>query len=235
MFNFSRHPLTTIATWAEVGIILFMVWQRYGAASGTMSVSPQATQRVRRSGFGRFLWENRTLIFAVLGLGLVAWLNLGRETQHAGVRVTDTSSSKPAEIATSLRLQFDASGKAIEIDRKNLTWRVLETNGPGVPVKAPMYGDCADGEPPFVYKPWLPPLITAGSSNLFDPGYCLEKSKNFVFVLVFEKPISFKKIRLNAQGARLPEWDNKVITDQLAVFSIRGGLKNLVLEITMVN
>ena len=212
-----------------------MVWQRYGAASGTMSVSPQATQRVRRSGFGRFLWENRTLIFAALGLGLVAWLNLGRETQHAGVRVTDTSSSKPAEIATSLRLQFDASGKAIEIDRKNLTWRVLETDGPGVPVKAPMYGDCADGEPPFVYKPWLPPLITAGSSNLFDPGYCLEKSKNFVFVLVFEKPISFKKIKLNAQGARLPEWDNKVITDQLAVFSIRGGLKNVALEITMVN
>jgi hypothetical protein len=233
--NFSHHALTTIATWAEVGIILFMVWQRYGAASGTMSASPQATQRVRRSGFGRFLWENRTLIFAVLGLGLVAWLNLGRETQHAGVRVTDTSSSKPAEIATSLRLQFDASGKALEIDRNNLTWRVLEIDGAGVPVKAPMYGDCADGEPPFIYKPWLPPLMTADSSNLFDPGYCLEKSKNLVFVLVFEKPVSFKKINLNAQSARLPELDNKVITDQLAVFSIRGRLKNVVLEITMMN
>jgi hypothetical protein len=150
-------------------------------------------------------------------------------------KLPDDQGLKGTEIATSLRLRFDESGKVQEMERQNLSWYVVETDGPGVPVKAPFYGDCADGEPPFVYKPWLPPPATSGSANDIEPGYCLQKSKTLIFVLLFDKPISFGKIRLLAKGMRLPEWDGKLLNKQLAVITIRAGLKNADLEISLVN
>ena len=147
----------------------------------------------------------------------------------------EDGSRKPAELATSLRLRFDENGKAEEIDRQNLNWYVAETDGPSIPVKAPFYGDCANGEQPFVYKPRLPPPANARSANYFDTGYCLEKSKNLIFVLSFEKPMSFKKIWIVAKGARAPHWDGRLLSDKLAVISIRAGLKNADLEISLVH
>jgi hypothetical protein len=150
-------------------------------------------------------------------------------------KLPDDQGLKGAEIATLLRLRFDERGKVQEMDRQNLSWYVMETEGPGVPVKAPFYGDCPDGEPPFVYRPWLPPPATSGSANDIEPGFCLQKSKTLIFVLLFEKPISFGKIRLLAKGMKLPEWDGKLLSKQLAVISIRAGLKNADLEISLVN
>jgi len=140
-----------------------------------------------------------------------------------------------SEVATFLRLRFDDSGKAQEIDKRNLNWYVAETDGPSVRVKAPFYGDCPDGEQPFVYRPWLPPPATAGSANNLEPGYCLQKSKTLVLVLLFEKPISSGNIRLFARGEKLPEWSGQLLSNQLAVIYIRAGLKNVDLEITVVN
>ena len=140
-----------------------------------------------------------------------------------------------SEVATFLRLRFDDSGKAQEIDKRNLNWYVADTEGPSVRVKAPFYGDCPDGEQPFVYRPWLPPSATAGSANNIEPGYCLQKSKTLIFVLLFEKPISAGNIRLFAQGQKLPEWDSQLLSNHLAVVSIRAGLKDVDLEITVVN
>jgi len=142
-------------------------------------------------------------------------------------------SSKPGQIATSLRLRFDESGKAHEIDSKNLNWYVVETEGPGIRVNAPFYGDCPDGEQPFVYRPWLPPPANAGSANNLEPGYCLQKSKNLVFVLSFERPIWSGRIKLSAHGTRIPQWDGQLLSKQLAVISIRAGLKDAELEITL--
>jgi hypothetical protein len=140
-----------------------------------------------------------------------------------------------SEVVTFLRLRFDESSKAREIDKRNLNWYVAETDGPSVRVKAPFYGDCPDGEQPFVYRPWLPPPATAGSANNLEPGYCLQKSKTLVFVLLFEKPVSFGNIRLFAHGEKLPEWSGQLLSNRLAVVSIRAGLKNIDLEITVVN
>jgi len=140
-----------------------------------------------------------------------------------------------SEIATFLWLRFDDSGKAQEIDKRNLNWYVTETDGPSVRVKAPFYGDCPDGEQPFVYRPWLPPPATAGSANNLEPGYCLQRSTTLVLVLLFEKPVSFGNIRLSARGEKLPEWSGQLLSNQLAVISIRAGLKNVDLEITVVN
>jgi hypothetical protein len=144
-------------------------------------------------------------------------------------------SGTPVEVTTSLRLRFDENGNPQEIDRRNLNWYAMETEGPSVRVKAPFYGDCADGEPPFVYKPWVPPRATVGSANDIEPGYCLQKSKSLILVLVFEKPTSSGKISLVAQGARLPEWEGQLLSAQLAVISIHAGLKNADLEISLAN
>src|SRR3984885_14219082 len=138
-----------------------------------------------------------------------------------------------SEVATFLRLRFDDSGKAQEIDKRNLNWYVAD--GPSVRVKAPFYGDCPDGEQPFVYRPWLPPPATAGSANNLEPGYCLQRSTTLVFVLLFEKPGSFGNIRLFTQGEKLPEWSGRLLSNQVAVISIRAGLKDVDLEITVVN
>jgi hypothetical protein len=140
---------------------------------------------------------------------------------------------KSAAVATSLRLRFDENGKAQEIERQNLNWYAVETDGPSVRVKAPFYGDCADGEPPFVYRPWVPPPATVGSANDIEPGYCLQKSKSLVLVLLLERPISSGKINLVAPGVRLPEWDGRLLTEQLAVISLHAGLKNVDLEISL--
>jgi hypothetical protein len=143
--------------------------------------------------------------------------------------------SDRSEVATFLRLRFDESGKAQELDKRNLNWYVAETDGPSVRVKAPFYGDCPDGEQPFVYRPWLPPPATAGSANNLEPGYCWQKSKTLIFVLLFEEPIALGNIRLSVQGERLPEWSGQLLGSQLAVISIRAGLKNVDLEIAVVN
>jgi hypothetical protein len=142
-------------------------------------------------------------------------------------------SGKPAGVATSLRLRFDEGGKAHEVDRRNLNWYAVETDGPSVPIKAPFYGDCADGERPFVYKPRVPAPATVGSANDIEPGYCLQKSKNLVLVLVFEKPIPSAKISLLARGSRFSDWDGQLLNDRLAVISLHAGLKNLDLEISL--
>jgi hypothetical protein len=71
----SDQMLVQIATWAEVGILLFIVWEKYGPVllgGGQLIARPHWT----RAGIGQFLWENRSLVLATFGLILVTWLNL---------------------------------------------------------------------------------------------------------------------------------------------------------------
>jgi hypothetical protein len=79
----SDHTLTQISTWTEVGILVFMFWERYGPlfTGGSPMVTEQwATRHVL---LGR-LWDNRTLIVALGGLLFIGWLNFWREPQDAG-------------------------------------------------------------------------------------------------------------------------------------------------------
>jgi hypothetical protein len=140
-----------------------------------------------------------------------------------------TPSAQP--IPTSLRLQFNASGAAQEIDAKNIKWRALNPEETRL-VAAPLLSLCLGGES-YVRKPGGGLITTAPS--LIDPTFCLEKFKSWIFLLSFEKPITYKKIKANAYGATLPDWDNKGMTENSAVVWFHGELKNLVLTIEAVD
>jgi hypothetical protein len=75
VFDLSEHTLTQIGTWAEVAILLFMVWEKYGPSLG---IGPMIRAAQGHSGFWSFLRENRTIIAAIAGLVVVIWLHWGR-------------------------------------------------------------------------------------------------------------------------------------------------------------
>lgn len=73
----SDHTLTLISTWAEVAILLLMVWEKYSPNFGATAMRGETTIPQRRR-TGSWIWNNRTLILAILGLVFIGWLNLGR-------------------------------------------------------------------------------------------------------------------------------------------------------------
>jgi hypothetical protein len=75
----SDHTLTLISTWAEVAILLFMVWEAYGPSwwRGMTNLQSLGSPPVR-TGFVARLWDNHTLIVAAAGLIIVGWLYLSR-------------------------------------------------------------------------------------------------------------------------------------------------------------
>jgi hypothetical protein len=176
----------------------------------------------------------QAIVSFLLAAVLIAMTGSSGRSQNAEKSFRQ-SALELSKVAAFLRLRFNDSGKAQELDKQNLNWYVAETEGPSVRVKAPFYGDCPNGEQPFVYRPWLPPSATVGAANNIEPGYCLQKSKTLVFVLLFEKPISAGKIRLSAHEQKVTEWDGELLSNQLAVVSIHGGLKNVDLEIAVMN
>jgi hypothetical protein len=151
-------------------------------------------------------------------------------TAADSAKTTPTPATEPAEIPTFLRLQFDAEGKAQEIDKKNLTWRAINPIESQLVAAPTFFGSCPDNTQPYVQRPQLG--VTIGSA---DPGYCLQKTKTWVFTLSFDAPISYKKLRLNSHGAALPEWDNTQTTSQFSIVTVHGELKNMVLDVTLVN
>jgi hypothetical protein len=75
VFDFSDHALTQIGTWTEVAILLFMVWEHYGPHIWSTTLTA-ATDR-QSLGLGATLWDNRTLIVAIVGIVIVGWLHFG--------------------------------------------------------------------------------------------------------------------------------------------------------------
>jgi hypothetical protein len=76
VLDLPEHQLTTISTWAEVAILVFMLWEKYGPAWGTIQMTPSVSTNHPHD-ILRTLWDNRTLIVAIVGLGFIAWLNFG--------------------------------------------------------------------------------------------------------------------------------------------------------------
>lgn len=94
MFDFSEHTLTQISTWAVVTTLLFMLWQYFEPRIRGPAVNI-ATQR--QSGFWPSLWENRTVILAIFGLGIVIWLHFGL-SQPSPADLGDAVSQKDYEL-----------------------------------------------------------------------------------------------------------------------------------------
>jgi hypothetical protein len=96
MLDLSDHQIATISMWAEIAILVFMVWEKYGAAWGIGHLTPPLAIFAHGSVW-RFLWENRTLLVAILGLGFISWLYLWR-----GVPQPSNSEKETATIRTEL-------------------------------------------------------------------------------------------------------------------------------------
>lgn len=80
-FDLSDHRLTTIGTWAEVAILVWMVWERFNPKPEA-SVKP-LEYVVHKKQLIDYFVENRTLIFAAIGLAVVVWLNFREQSVPA--------------------------------------------------------------------------------------------------------------------------------------------------------
>lgn len=83
MFDFSDHTLTTISTWAEVAILVFMFYEYAEPrirARLLDSTAPEAGDAIAPAtqGFWRSIWTNRIPVMAIIGLAIVIWVHWGR-------------------------------------------------------------------------------------------------------------------------------------------------------------
>jgi hypothetical protein len=105
MPDFSDHSLLQIGTWTEVAILLFMLWEHYGPHLRAEGMT-KAIQV--RPGFWPSLWENRTLVATVIGLGIVAWLHLAHFEQAPGLKMNILSvvfpQTQPSELIVTVHL-----------------------------------------------------------------------------------------------------------------------------------
>jgi hypothetical protein len=76
MFDLTDHQLATLSSWAEVAILLFMVWEKYGPSLGFGRMVAQASHVQSATGVLAFLRDNKTVALAIVGLCIVIWLNL---------------------------------------------------------------------------------------------------------------------------------------------------------------
>lgn len=109
-FDFSDHTLSQITTWVTVAAFAFALWQTYSPRlwSGQNAVSNGAAQ----SGIFAFLWENKTLVVAILGVGILAWLNL-RQTPSEVIAKAVSDAVTPIELKLN-----DETQKATELEQK---------------------------------------------------------------------------------------------------------------------
>src|SRR5271165_3414493 len=90
--DFSDHTLLQIGTWATVGLFALALWEKDGPTLRTKALPTDGLPQ----GILRSLWENKTLIAAVLGVAFIAWINL-RQTPP------DTIASLQSELKTAIQ------------------------------------------------------------------------------------------------------------------------------------
>jgi hypothetical protein len=126
VFELTDHQLTIIGTWAEVAILLFMVWEAYGPKlrSGIVTVAVP----VHRAGLIGGFWENRTLILAIVGLVIVAWLHF-RENRPPlptdGFNQAQVD-EKIADATKQLKAQLDQATKDTETLRQSNAQQIAD-------------------------------------------------------------------------------------------------------------
>jgi hypothetical protein len=94
--DLSDHALTTISTWAEVGILIFMLWEKFG---WNLGVPPMIEQAKGSYSVFDSLQANRTQILAIVGLAIVIWLHF-RETRSPEIIDGAATPNGAAQILT---------------------------------------------------------------------------------------------------------------------------------------
>jgi hypothetical protein len=125
----SDHTLTVISTWAEVAILLFMVWEAYGPSMGARIMSTLPLRPPPTGILGR-IWENRVLVVAIPGLVFVGWLYLIRgpaieETQNSTLiewlRQAQSERDEARQMTASAEAQKEALVKWVEQAQRDAT------------------------------------------------------------------------------------------------------------------
>lgn len=134
----------------------------------------------------------------------------------------------PAQIPTSIRILFGPSGvQPKEIRSQNVEWQAIEQTYEGY---APKYGiGMYSGS--SIYDAQATACMT--NSNHVDER-CWEKYsyKTLKLVLSFAKPITFRKISVDAiQGGRLPSWEQVIMTETDAVLEFSRYPEDKLLDI----
>ena len=234
LFDLTDHQLTTVGTWAEVAILLFMVWENYGPKllGGGMN-APAVT--VPSHGLLGGLRENRTLVLAIIGLAIVAWLHFRESTptmsftqEQVNDKVADAKKllTSQLEETASLKAQINDANEKLQNLRQNTTRQIADAVAKAT---APLQGQIAQLQsdaPISVEKlPTSLKLLFKGgdieeiaSQNVIwtkvvawheqNVATLLGEKTNTIpvwaIVLVFKKPIIFKELHSDDHGAGLP-------------------------------
>lgn len=160
----SDHMLTQISTWTEVAILLFMVWEKYGPNFGIRSMIGASSDPQQGSGVWSFLRKNRTLILAVIGLGIVAWLHLG-SVDLDGLSPTDALRAFNKSEGWSGQYNFE------KISRKTF-------KGENVLVDGREFVECTFDNVTLIYNGTTPPRFTGntfiGRTMLSSNNYAID-------------------------------------------------------------
>jgi hypothetical protein len=57
----------------------------------------------------------------------------------------------------------------------------------------------------------------------------------WIIFMVFNSPVSAKDIKIDAHDAEIPKWEVSSLTNKKAVIYFHGDLKNVVIDINVVN
>jgi hypothetical protein len=118
----------------------------------------------------------------------------------------------PAAIATSLNILFGPeSVKPKEIQSHNIEWQAIEQVATGYNKKYSIINQLGTYD--------AQAFACLGNNNVYDEK-CWEKYtyKKLELVLSFEKPITFKNIKIDkVQGGAVPKWNKVIMTETDAV------------------
>lgn len=180
------------------------------------------------------LWQPVLAVVAIL-LVVDVSLRIAGEAPSTTVPISPAPVEKAnpplgESVATELRVSINAAGEVEEVSKKNVSlWRF---KNPEILTfsKAPSFLLCADGANGYTPRGPLGVTLPTYTQEVF----CLQKVKSWVFVIVFDKAISQRKVMLRGPAA-LPNWDNTFSSATVSVVSVHGELSNTLLTISVVD
>ena len=101
MLDLSDHQLATLSAWAEIAILVWMVGERFLPSRKEGNVTAVTAPLVGIRRIWPAIWQNRTIVVAVVGLVIVAWLHFRSEPSE----LPDRTGYEPIS-STNANLEF---------------------------------------------------------------------------------------------------------------------------------